>query len=199
MNRLSKEKRTQLILVIVTTLAVVITIWGTLIRAQQQSLQMLNEKRVASEKKQDQIRNTKKNSQQIEKDLTLTLRKLENQEEDMAADDLYASMYNSIRRFKSAYRVDIPEIKSTGVPTETDLLPEFPYKQVTVTISGTAYFFDLGKFVADFENRFPTSRIVDLDLSPASSAVLEDREKLAFKMDIVSLVRPGGTHSTGKP
>jgi Tfp pilus assembly protein PilO len=197
MNRLPKEKRTQLMLVIIVTLAIAAGLWSTLIHAQQETLRDLKQKRLASETKRDQIRNTIKNNQQIEKDLATALRKLDMQEEEMASGDLYASMYNSIRRFKPGYKVEIPEIKSTGVATPVDLLPEFPYKQVGVTISGTAYYFDLGRFVADFENRFPNSRIINLDLTPASPSA-EDREKLLFRMDIVSLVKSGGMHPLGK-
>jgi hypothetical protein len=59
---------------------------------------------------------------------------------------------------------------------------------VTLTVSGTAYYHDLGKFLADFENEFPHIRLVNLDiqLSPA----VGDTEKLVFKVDIVTLAKP---------
>lgn len=199
MNRLSKEKRNQLVLVIIATVAVIAGLWGFLIRSQQESLRVLSEKKASSENKISQIQNAIKNSQQIEKDLAINLRKLDAQEEDMASGDLYLSMYNSIRRFKAPYKVDVPDFKSVSGAAEEDLLPEFPYKQVTITISGTAYYYDLGRFVADFENRFPSARIVNLDLLPASSAIPEDREKLSFKMDVVSLVKSGGARPAGTP
>lgn len=54
-------------------------------------------------------------------------------------------------------------------------------------VSGTAYFHDLGKFVAAFENAFPHARIVNLLVNPASSS--ED-ETLSFQMDIIELIKP---------
>ena len=38
---------------------------------------------------------------------------------------------------------------------DVNLLPNFPYKQATLTVAGTAHFHDLGRFLADFENQIP--------------------------------------------
>src|SRR5205809_61414 len=68
-------------------------------------------------------------------------------------------------------------------------------KQASYGIGGTAYFHDLGKFVADFENQYPYFRLVNLDIFPevgSGSSDKEPRERLAFKMDIITLIRPGG-------
>ena len=70
-----------------------------------------------------------------------------------------------------------------------DLLPSFPYKQIQFTINGTAYYHDLGKFIADFENNFPHARMVNLVIEPASGAD-SSNEKLSFRMDIIALVKP---------
>jgi hypothetical protein len=84
--------------------------------------------------------------------------------------------------------VEIPEV---GHPTigESDLLPSFPYKQIQFAINGTVYYHDLGKFIADFENSFPHSRMVRLVVEPAASTD-SNSEKLSFKMDIITLVKP---------
>jgi len=61
-------------------------------------------------------------------------------------------------------------------------------------VRGTAYYHDLGKFIADFENAFPYVRLLNLEMepvglpSPASNP--EEQEKLSFKMDIVTLIKP---------
>jgi hypothetical protein len=67
-----------------------------------------------------------------------------------------------------------------------DLFTAFPYKQIRFTINGKAYYHDLGKFIADFENNFPHARVVNLVIDSASS----DGEKLSFRMDIIVLVKP---------
>jgi hypothetical protein len=71
------------------------------------------------------------------------------------------------------------------------LLPQFPYKQATITIGGAALFYDFGQFVADFENQSPYVRILNLSLEPIPSLGSVEQEKLAFKMDVVFLVKPG--------
>jgi Tfp pilus assembly protein PilO len=190
MKRLSKQKRNQLVMVVLVTVLVVAGLWITLIRYQQSALRTLYAKRKTDQTKLFQIQETIRNSKQIEADLVVVSNRLAAQEQDMASGDLYASMYTMIKNFKTPYAVDIPQFTSGGM-AELNLLPKFPYKQYTISISGTAHFYDLGRFVADFENQYPSSRIVNLELVPASATGPEDKERLSFKMDIVSLVQPG--------
>jgi len=105
-------------------------------------------------------------------------------EEDLASGDLYAWTVETIRRFKTNYRrVDIATI---GQPTSSDceLIGGFPYKQIRVSLTGTAYYHDLGKFISDFENKFPHCRVANLAADPSGAG-----EKLNFRFDIVALVK----------
>jgi Tfp pilus assembly protein PilO len=200
MNRLSNQKRNQLVLTALAIAAILAGLWFTAIRQQQNSLKRLNADIDTANAKLAQIRDTIKNSTQIEAELIVVSNKLVLQEEDMAAGDLYSSMVNSIRAFKQAYNVDIPQYNNPGGgAVDVNLLPHFPYKQVTVSISGTARFHDLGRFIADFENLFPTRRILNLEIVPASATTAEETGNLSFKIDIVSLVKPVGATTPGKP
>jgi Tfp pilus assembly protein PilO len=199
MKRLPKQKQNQVILVGMATLFIVAGLWYTLIRAQQDGLRKLEASKKSGVDKLAQIQDTIKNSREIEAELLVVSNRLALQEEEMASGDLYSSMVNSIRKFKLPYRVDIPQFSSGGAAAEVNLLPKFPYKQVTVSISGTAHYYELGRFVADFENQFPSSRILNLELVPASSSGPDDREKLSFRMDIVSLVRGAGVRPASAP
>jgi hypothetical protein len=114
-------------------------------------------------------------------DVTVTLSRAQ---DDMASGDLYSWTYDMLRRFKQPYTVDIPEVGHPSVG-DVDLLPTFPYKQSSFSVNGTAYYHDLGKFIADFENNFPYARIVDLAIEPSGTA-----EKLSFRMQIIVLVKP---------
>src|SRR6185437_1155040 len=116
---------------------------------------------------------------------------LADQEQDMASGDLYASLVNTIRKFKLRYKLDIPQFSPASSVTDVDLLPKFPYKQVKISISGTGYYEDIGQFIADFENQYSASRVLNLELTPAGGPASESKEKLTFKMDIVSLVASG--------
>jgi Tfp pilus assembly protein PilO len=199
MSRLTKEKRNQLVLVSLLGLGLLAGFWFGVIRFQQEAIQNLDVRKKTAESKVKQVREANKNSDEIETQLAEVGKMLEIQEEDMAPEDnWYAWVVDSIRKFKLRYKVDIPQYVP-GAAAEMNLLPKFPYKQVTVTVSGTAHYHDLGKFVADFENQFPNSRILNLDLQPASESGSDEREKLHFKMDIVSLIKSGPSRLANTP
>lgn len=199
MNKLSKEKRNQLILAVGAIVLLLAGIYFTLICYQQGNLLAVGARKATTDKKMSEIRDSIKNSRQIEAELLVVSNKLAFQEEDMPSGDLYAAMVNTLRKFKLGHKVEIPQFNSPGTAVDVTLLPKFPYKQVVMTIIGTAYYHDLGKFIADYENQFPTSRILNLDLSPASVQSANEKEKLAFKLDIVSLVKGSLPATTSKP
>lgn len=198
MNKLSKEKRNQLILTSAAILMVLGGIYFTLIRYQQTGLKSWAVKKSATEKKLSEIHENIKNSRQIEAELLVVSNKLAEQEEDMPSGDLYAAMVNSIRKFKLGRKVEIPQFNSPSSPGDVTLLPKFPYKQTVMTIVGTGYYHDLGKFIADYENEFPSSRILNLDITTASASSPDEREKLAFKLEIVSLVKSSPSATSSK-
>jgi Tfp pilus assembly protein PilO len=199
MNRLSKEKRSQLILVAIVVVAIIAGLWFGVIRSQQEDLRSLASKKTEDLNKLGQTADTIKNSDKAKKELVTVSNDLAFAERDMPAGDLYLSLVNTIRKFNHDYSLQISQFNPTGGDAAVNLLPRFPYRQVTVSISGMAHYHDLGKFVADFENQFPTSRVVNLELTPASVTAAEDKEKLSFKMDIVSLVASTGTRSASNP
>jgi Tfp pilus assembly protein PilO len=188
MKRLSREKRNQFVIVILVTLAILALIGFGLIRPQYDSLSKIANARNAANKNLQSIKHAITNSEAIANEWNETAYALAQAEEDMASGDLYSWTYDTIRHFKQSYKVEIPEV---GHPTigESDLLPSFPYKQIQFAINGTVYYHDLGKFIADFENSFPHSRMVRLVVEPAASTD-SNSEKLSFKMDIITLVKP---------
>jgi hypothetical protein len=143
-----------------------------------------SDRKFAGDKLSNMERNIK-NADAVSKELANETYTLSRAEEDMASGDLYSWTYGTIRLFKQQYKVEIPEI---GHPTvgDVDLFPTFPYKQLRFSISGTAYYHDLGKFVSDFENAFPHVRVLNLVIDPATG----EGEKLSFRMDIVALMKP---------
>ena len=188
MKRLSRKKRNQLITVILVTLAILALIGFGLIWPQYDSLSAIAKARVADNKLFQSIKHAVTNSDAIANEWKETTYALAHTEEDMASGDPYSWTYDTIRHFKQSYKVEIPEV---GHPTigESDLLPSFPYKQIQFAINGTVYYHDLGKFIADFENSFPHSRMVRLVVEPAASKD-SNSEKLSFKMEIITLVKP---------
>jgi hypothetical protein len=171
-------------------------LYFTLIRYQQSRLALWETQRTAANGKLSEILDTVKNSDQIDADLLIVSNKLAAREADMPSGDLYASLYDTLRKFKAGRKVDIPQLSSEGTETDMNMLPKFPYKQVLGTIVGTAYYHDLGKFIADYENEFPTSRVLSLDISPAAMQSPDEKDKLAFTMSIASLVKSSGAPET---
>ena len=185
MKRLSKEKRNQLIIVIIVTVAVLALVGFGLIRPQYGSLSKIARDKEAADSQLQNIKNAIKNVNAIASELIEVTNSLARAEADMASGDVYSWTYDTIRHFKQQYRVEIPEI---GHPTigNVDLLPSFPYRQIQFTVNGTAYYHDLGKFIADFENSFPHSRMVRLVVESGG----DNTEKLSFRMEIITLVKP---------
>ena len=188
MKRLSREKRNQLITVILVTVAILAVIGFGLIRPQYDSLNKIRATGKDAATKLQNIKHSITNSEAIANAWNETTSALARSEEDMASGDPYSWTYDTIRHFKQSYKVEIPEV---GHPTigESDLLPSFPYKQIVFNINGTVYYHDLGKFIADFENSFPHSRMVRLEIEPAAS-MDSHNEKLSFRMEIITLVKP---------
>ena len=125
--------------------------------------------------------------------------RLQSIEEGMASGDMYSWIIQTMRKFCAGRNVEIPQF-SREVTGEVGILPRFPYRAATFTVRGSAYFHDLGQFIADFENSFPYIRVQNLELEPGGSSAANststagtqstDSEKLSFKMEIVALVNP---------
>ncbi len=189
MNSLSKEKRNQLILVLLMTACVLVGLWMGLIRFQQTKLAQLAQNKVTTEQKLEQFKQTIEMADAVEARLAESTQRLSKIEATMASGDLYSWTINTLRQFKLGYRVEIPQFSQIDGPKDMNMLAGFPYKQATMTISGTAFYSDFGRFVADFENQFPYMRVLNLSLEPSPGMTGSDRERLTFRMEISALVK----------
>jgi Tfp pilus assembly protein PilO len=189
MKHLSSEKRKQLILIILLTVGAMIGTAYGLIKPEFQKREKLVQARRSTERRLQQMKQTIEHADQIEAQLCETKKQLDKVEEAMASGDLYSWAINTIRQFKLGYKVEIPQFSQIDGPREMSMLAGFPYKQATITIGGSASFYEFGKFVADFENQFPYVRLLNLSLEPIQGAA-GDKERLSFKMQIAALVKP---------
>lgn len=196
--KLSADKRNKLIGVAIVTAAVIGALWYFVVEDRNVTLQDFKEKQADALTQRKKIDNAIKGAGKIEQGLKDAAEKLAVIQQEMASGDLYSWMYTTIKNFKAAYHVDIPQF-STVETADNTLLYKFPYKQVKMTISGSAYFHDFGKFLSDFENRFPHIRVENLVLEPTSGADrTADREKLAFRMEIIALVNSAPANDNNK-
>ncbi len=190
MKYLSKQKKQHLLLVSLGTAGILAGMWFGLISWQQDRIAKLTAERDATMLKLKGMKDTFGRSAEITRKLEQETQRLATAEELMASGDLYAWIINTVRNFKTKHpAVDIPQFSTIQVG-ETTLLPKFPYRQATLTVAGKAYYHDLGSFISDFENEFPYIRLQNLVLEPGSSTDGTYSEKLAFRMDIVALVKP---------
>jgi len=175
-------------MVVAATLAALALVFILLIKPQKEENEQLGLKIRTEQEKLKAIETAIKETDAIASHLTDISLQLNHAEEDVAGGDVYAWTYDTIRRFKTTYHLDIPSIGQPAI-SDMDMLPGFPYRQVKVTISGTGYYHDLGKFVSDFENAFPHMRMVNLLIEPANMTGI-NAEKLAFRVDVITLIKP---------
>jgi type II secretory pathway pseudopilin PulG len=187
MNRLSKEKRDKLILTCMFIVIALVVIGLLLIRPEYQLItdtkNSTEQKRQKLENMQEAIDRAAATAAQLQ-DTTIELQEAE---KDMAVGDQNGWMYDTVRSFKSP-KIDI-SINSRVTSGEVDIMPKFPYQQLKVTVTGTAYYHDLGEFLANFENNYPHGRICNLMIHPAGEGG-DNAEKLSFSMDIIALIKP---------
>jgi hypothetical protein len=190
MKSLPKEKRNSLILVGFLTIGIIAGLWFFLIEMQFSKLKDVSDRIIAAQTRQETMQRAIKNAVQIESDLHTESKRLASYENDMGSGDLYLWQINMIKNFKGDRPVEIPELLA-GALTDCTLLPKFPYRQVIVTVGGSGYYHEIGKFVSDFENTYPFMRIVNLQMFPKSTQVQAEKERVGFKFEIVTLTKPG--------
>lgn len=185
MNLLPKnrQKRNQLFLALGVTLLLIGGIGFGLIRPQYLELAAVRKKNLDAQALLQKYEHIIEQSNGATNELASVTAELSKQAQDMANGDIYAWTLDLVRHFSANYKVDVPEIGQPNV-SDMDLLPDFPYKQLQFTLRGTGYYHDIGKFIADFENKHPHMRVVNLELEPVGG----DTEKLLFRMDIIALV-----------
>jgi hypothetical protein len=186
---LPQEKRNKLIAVVVGTLVILAGLYLGLIKAQEQNLVHLAQKKVAVEARHRQVLDAIKHAHQIETDLLASKKALAEAEADIASGDLYSWVINTLREFKAKYKVNIPQFNPIGPTTEVNLMPNVPYKQASLSVAGSAHFHDFGRFLADLENQFPHVRVLNLSLELNPNPLGEEQEMVSFKLDIVTLVK----------
>lgn len=190
MKNLPKEKRDKLILLCIGTLVVMVGLYYGLITIQQKTLADTIKRQGEQGTKLSNAQRLTSLGGQIEKNLETVTARLKDIEATMPSGDIYSWSILTINTFKEKYQVEIPQF-SKEVQSEVGMFAKFPYRAATFSLRGTAFYHDFGRFLADFENTFPYMRIQNIELEPSAannSANPADAERLAFKMDVVTLV-----------
>ena len=189
MNRLPTDKRDKIILLAAGTVAVMVGLWFLLISPLRVRLAALEKEAEDSRHQVSRGQSMLAATQQVVAELQSASNRLAMAEGAMGSGDLYAWMIQTLNQFKTTYHVDIPPI-SREIPCEVGVFPQFPYKAAAFLVRGTAYYHDFGKFLADFENSFPYMRVQNLELEPLATQKNEESERLQFKMELLTLIKP---------
>ena len=191
MNKISKEKKQQIALVIIGAGIVIAILWMLVVKLQSEKLVGVKKKAVEMQEKVRKAESLLKKSAEIEAALNTEAKTLEDIENTMASGDIYLWLINTFNHFNDSKMITVADFPRE-TPSDVGLLPKFPYKAVIFPIKGTGFYHDIGKFLADFENSFPYMRIQNLELAPAGKSDRDDAEKLTIKFEIVALVKPTG-------
>ena len=189
MSKVPKEKRDKIILVAIVTLAVSAALWLLLINSQRQTLRKVRDEAQKSRDQWARGNATLKTRAEVTQQFEEATRRLQGREVAMAApNDMYSWLIQTLNNFRSNYRVEIPQF-GRELPSEVGMFAKFPYRAALFNVRGTANYHDFGRFLADFENAFPYIRVQNIELNPASEQA-DSREKLNFKVELLTLVRP---------
>jgi len=136
----------------------------------------------------------------LQQDLQDSNVKIRQCEASIATGDPYRWLMKTLPNFYEADPVDLLNYEPPAIH-DWQIYPKVPYRAVTFTVSGTAYYHDLGRLLMALENSHPYVRIRRLDLEPKHSADPEDKEdeKLSFRLEFDSMLKTNTTTSFGDP
>lgn len=196
--KLSKEQRDHLLVTFLMTVMVVVAMWMLLIGPIRTSLGQLKGEVQSSKDALADARGLVARASQIDLEVQAVAKFLGKLEEHMVDGDPNLWIRLKVDEFqrRKEYNVTIPTIGSY-YESDIGLLPDFPYKGVVFTVQGSAFYHDLGRFIADFENAFPLIRVQNLSLQPDVTAgeFGPNRERLTFSFELVVPLKPTETKS----
>ena len=191
MISVDQSKRQQLVSLVLGSALVLATIWFGLIWSLQHGLEETEIQIVQAKAEVKKAQRLAGLADEFKRDLTNANERLQDFEVRMATGDVYRWALRTFQNFAAADKVEIVSLEPPREQT-WGILPNVPYRAANYSMSGTAYYHDFGKFLADLENSFPHLRLLRLELEPAhfGGAGSEEAEKLAFKMELMILINP---------
>lgn len=192
---LSNEKKQHLIAVAMGTGIALAIVYFVLISPAQDALKKLGAQITEAEKKYTDADRLRKRTDAVREEMEKLDERLGAIEAGMVTGDPVLWIRSTENKFRSQalYKVEIPNFPFRG-HGDMSMIPDFPYKAAGYGFSGTAYFHDLGKYLADWENQYPYMRVLSLDMTPEDSSSAgaggDERERLAFNFEVSALVKP---------
>jgi hypothetical protein len=201
MNKLNKEKRDRLALIGVGTTLVGLLVYFFVISPQRQQIEEHEDKIARTGELLNKDDRWIRQRTLVRGNLIAHRQALETHQSDMAPLDKFKWFYNTLESLRAQYDVNLVDITREPEFAEAGVLPNFPYQAAIFGVKLNATYHDFGRFLADFENRFPYMRVqnIRLELDPAQKIAgtnalvaggLDTRERLAITLKVVTLVKP---------
>jgi len=197
--KISKEKRDRLILVGIMTVAVSAAVWQLFILASRSKLVKAHELGTRAKEKYEKAERFLKMAPSLEAEAEALSKRIARIEEQAMANptDPFSWSLQLIEKARQNHDVGILEVTPPKSPGPVQLIPDFPYQSVSFNVRGIAYYQDLGKFLADFENAYPYCLTRNLQITSARQLDTEaakvvsgdTQDKVLFRMDVVALLR----------
>jgi Tfp pilus assembly protein PilO len=189
MSKSPKEKRERLILAVMMSLAGIAGIWFGLLEPQQASLRNKAKLLQETQAKLTAVQRELRLTETFKKHLETARQQIESMEAKMPTGDVYRWAIRSITSLQTN-NVEIANLEPPRIG-ESSILPKVPYKTALLSVNGTAYYHDFGKFLANLENSYPHMRVQRLELEPTQfgEATTAGQEQLNFKLEILALVK----------
>ncbi len=200
---LPKDKKTQILLIVTGAAVLCALLWFVVIQSRRAALTSANDRLAKDAHNLEDAQLWLLKADRIKEEMDAGLKQLEEMEAQMpqANDDFYSKSWEQMRRAQAGHAVEIrevtrPERKEGEKKKEVGLFPSFPYDVSVFSVSGVAHYHDFGGFLADFENDHPYCRVQNVTLGSPSDTGADAtagrlaKEKLAFRVDIVALIKP---------
>lgn len=195
--KLPKEKRDRLILVVVGGLVVASFMWYGLVKSGYTRLERNRDRRAATQDKVEKAKARVSQADKVEAEMETSVQALRGIEEEMASGvDLYRWSLILMEKARGGQQIEIDEVTKPQT-NDIGVLAAFPYPAATFSVRGSAYYHNFGKFLADFENRYPYFRVQNISLGTLAEAGGDAtsgrvaKNQLLFKMDVVVPIKPG--------
>ena len=190
MNKWTSEQRTHILLLGIATAGIAALIWFGLIGSLQASIQEQMNKIAFSRSKLNLTKSGISRKEQFKQEIETGQRQLLDLEGKMPQGDIFRWLNNSMHEIESGHDVNIVDF---GPPqyVELNIPPKVPYRAVSYSIGGTAYYPSFGSFVAELENSSPFIRLKGLTLQSVAPGLASPgtSERLGFRLDFVTLVK----------
>jgi len=171
-------------------------LWGIIIRPTQNHIKTLHDNLTETKRKIEFSQRAVNNTDRMNADLEDSNQRL-NQKENrgVASGDIYLWVVNLLLEMQTTNSVEFREFEQPRIGDLT-MGPWIPYHAAMCRVRGIGRYHELGKFLANFENRYPLIRLLKLELEPASDFRVDPNlpGKLTIDMEFIVLVKPPKTN-----